>query len=58
MSFPFETGEKIVVKCGHTMHKTCWDENEYHCPEYSDRCEHGTHYYNRQNLTDSRNASF
>ena len=55
---PFETGEKIVVKCGHTMHKTCWDENEYHCPEYSDRCEHGTHYYNRQNLTDSRNASF
>ena len=55
---PFETGDKIVVKCEHAMHKACWDENEYHCPEYSDRCKHGTHYYNRHNLSDSRNASF
>lgn len=55
---PFETGDEIVVKCEHTMHKACWDENEYHCPEYSDRCKHGTHYYNRHNLADSRNASF
>ena len=55
---PFEAGDKIVVKCEHAMHKVCWDENEYHCPEYSDRCKHGSHYYNRHNLSDSRNASF
>lgn len=55
---PFHTGDEIVVKCEHTMHKSCWDENEYHCPEYSDRCKHGSHYYNRQNLSDPRNASF
>ena len=23
----FETGEEIVVKCEHVMHKDCWDEN-------------------------------
>lgn len=55
---PFETGDQIVVKCEHTMHKTCWDENGYHCPEYSDRCKHGSHYYNTANLLDGHNASF
>ena len=55
---PFETGEKIVVKCSHTMHKSCWDENDYHCPEYSDRCKHGSHYYNSGNVFDRRNAPF
>ena len=55
---PFEVGDKIVVKCEHTMHKECWDENSYHCPEYSDRCKHGSHYYNPHNLLDSRNAPF
>ena len=55
---PFEKGEKIVVKCSHTMHKTCWDENEYHCPEYSDRCKSGSHYYNSDNFLDSHNAPF
>ncbi len=55
---PFEKGDKIVVKCSHTMHKTCWDENEYHCPEYSDRCKHGSHYYNNSNHFDGRNAPF
>lgn len=55
---PFENGDKIVVKCSHTMHKSCWDENEYHCPEYSDRCKHGSHYYNSSKLFDSHNAPF
>lgn len=55
---PFKTGDQIVVKCDHTMHKSCWDENDYHCPEYSDRCKTGSHYYNHHDLTDSRNASF
>ena len=55
---PFETGDQIVVKCEHTMHKTCWDENGYHCPEYSDRCKHGSHYYNTSNLFDGHNAPF
>ena len=55
---PFEEGDRIVVKCEHTMHKSCWDENEYHCPEYSDRCKHGSHYYNKTHILDPRNASF
>jgi hypothetical protein len=55
---PFEVGDKIVVKCEHTMHKSCWDENGYHCPEYSDHCKHGSHYYNTRNLYDPHNASF
>lgn len=55
---PFEVGDEIVAKCEHTMHKLCWDENDYHCPEYSDRCKHGAHYYNSQNLLDKNNASF
>lgn len=54
----FQVGDQVVVKCEHTMHKECWDANDYHCPEYSDRCKHGSHYYNHQNLLDSRNASF
>lgn len=55
---PFEVDDDIVVKCEHTMHKECWDENNYHCPEYSDRCHHGSHYYNAGNLSDPCNASF
>lgn len=55
---PFKTGDEIVVKCSHTMHKDCWDENGYHCTEYSDRCKHGSHYYNHKNLSDRHNAPF
>lgn len=55
---PFVTGDEIVVKCAHTMHKSCWDENDHHCPEYSDRCKHGSHYYNRHDVFDKHNASF
>ena len=55
---PFESGDEIVVKCKHTSHKECWDDNEYHCPEYGRHCKDGSHYYNTHNLTDSRNALF
>ena len=55
---PFEVGDEIVVKCQHTMHKLCWNENGYHCPEFSDRCKHGTHYYNSSHIFDHHNAPF
>ena len=55
---PFKTGNEVVVRCAHTMHKSCWDENGYHCPEYSDRCKTGSHYYNHRNPLDRHNAPF
>lgn len=55
---PFKPGDEIVVKCEHTMHHSCWNDNGYHCPEYSDRCKHGSHYYNIYNPFDLHNASF
>jgi hypothetical protein len=55
---PFKKGDSIVVKCKHTLHESCWDENEYKCPEYGRQCRHGAHYYNRMNLFDPHNASF
>lgn len=55
---PFKAGDEIVTKCEHTMHKQCWDENEYHCPEYLGHCMHGSHYYNSENLSDPKNARY
>lgn len=55
---PFLTGDKIVTKCEHTVHKECWDENKYRCPEYGDRCKHGSHYYNSNNLFDRKNGTY
>ena len=55
---PFEKGDKIVVKCYHSMHKECWDENEYHCPEHGSKCKEGSHYYNSRRLLDPENAPF
>ncbi len=55
---PFMYGEKIVVKCKHVMHKDCWDENGYHCPEHGRHCPEGSHYYNQADLLDRRNAPF
>ena len=55
---PFEAGDEIVVKCKHTTHKDCWDDNDYHCPEYGRHCKEGSHYYNSHNLFDSRNALY
>lgn len=55
---PFSPGDKIVVKCQHTMHKSCWDENGYRCPEHGGRCKSGSHYYNGANPFDPHNAPF
>lgn len=55
---PFKPCDKIIAKCEHTMHEECWEENDYHCTEYSDRCKHGSHYFNKYSLFDIRNASF
>lgn len=55
---PFEEGDEIVVKCPHVLHKSCWDENEYKCPEYGKNCKRGSHYFNMKNMFDPRNASF
>ena len=55
---PFKKGDCIVTKCEHTMHKECWDENDYHCPEYIGHCSKGSHYYNAENLSDPRNARY
>ena len=55
---PFEDGDEVVCKCEHVMHKSCWDENGYHCPEYGRDCHHGSHYYNHVNPFDPKNASF
>lgn len=54
----FREGDTIVAKCEHVMHKSCWDENDYHCPEYGRRCQDGSHYYNNKNLFDPKNALF
>lgn len=55
---PFKVGDKIIVKCEHTMHAPCWRENGYHCPEYGRHCPEGSHYYNEQNLFDTKNAPY
>ncbi len=55
---PFEKGDKVIVKCEHTMHKECWEENEHKCPEYGRKCKDGSHYYNSNNLFDAKNPSF
>lgn len=55
---PFEQGEEVVAKCSHVMHKSCWDENEYKCPEYGRRCKEGSHYYNVHHLFDLKNAPY
>lgn len=55
---PFNEGDEIVVKCKHVLHKSCWDENEYKCPEYGRNCKEGSHYYNADKLLDSRNSPY
>ena len=55
---PFNKGDMIVARCEHAMHKSCWDENEYKCPEYGRRCKTGSHYYNMRKLHDAKNAPY
>lgn len=53
----FESGDEVVIKCEHTMHLYCWEQNRNRCPEYGSKCNKGTHYYNKNKLTDLRNAT-
>ena len=55
---PFNKDDVIVARCEHVMHKSCWDENEYKCPEYGRRCKTGSHYYNMRKLHDTKNAPY
>ncbi len=55
---PIEEGELVVKKCEHIVHKDCWDENGGRCPEYGrHKCKTGIHYYNKEKLSDPKNAS-
>ncbi len=55
---PFEEGDEIVAKCEHVMHRSCWEENGYKCPEHGRKCPDGAHYYNASQPLDRRNAPF
>lgn len=55
---PYAAGDEVVARCEHTMHMSCWKENDYHCPEYGRNCRHGAHYYNKENRFDLRNAPY
>ena len=56
---PFMDGDKIVVKCEHVVHLECWEENRNRCPEYGiHNCSKGIHYYNKERLSDPRNAPY
>lgn len=55
---PFQKGDRVVAKCAHTMHESCWKENDYHCTDYGRKCKHGSHYYNQDDLYDPQNAYF
>ena len=56
---PFQNGDKIVVKCEHVVHLECWEENRNRCPEYGiHNCSKGIHYYNKERLSDPRNAPY
>ncbi|MBQ0049071.1 MAG: hypothetical protein KBT12_02360 [Bacteroidales bacterium] len=55
---PFERGDLVVGRCEHSMHKECWDENNYHCPEHGIHCTEGSHYYNSHKPFSLANAPF
>ena len=42
---PFKTGEKVVVKCKHVVHKVCWGDFDHVCPEYGQNCSTGKQDY-------------
>lgn len=53
----FRKNDKVVIKCEHTLHKECWDENGCKCPEYGRQCKTGSHYFNWKKPWDRKNAS-
>jgi len=56
-------GEKVVTKCQHIMHVTCWKYCGYHCAEYGQNCNTGLQehvdwqeMFTRSSLRDCRQA--
>ena len=38
-------GDEIVVKCKHTVHKHCWEENGCKCADYGENCKEGKQFF-------------
>ena len=36
-----QQGDSVVERCQHILHKDCWKENHYQCPEYGQNCKIG-----------------
>lgn len=36
-----QEGQTVVMKCKHVMHRDCWQQNGYKCPEYGQSCSTG-----------------
>ncbi|MCF0202007.1 MAG: hypothetical protein HUK08_01455 [Bacteroidaceae bacterium] len=54
----FKQGDTIVANCKHQMHLDCWEENGCKCPEHGYHNHQSSHYYNRRNIFDPKNASY
>ena len=54
----FQNDDLVVTKCEHIVHWDCWVENRNRCPEYGGNCKKGIYYYNREKLSDERNAPY
>lgn len=52
----FHRGDEVVAACQHTMHTSCWEENDCTCPEQGKNCSASPHYYNPHRLLDRHNA--
>lgn len=55
---PFQPGDKIVASCEHAMHKECWEENNYRCPEHGITCKEDVHYANMKKPFSLSNAPY
>lgn len=55
---PFQPGDKVVASCGHAMHKECWEENNYRCPEHGITCKEDVHYANMKKPFAMANAPY
>ncbi|MCD4665191.1 MAG: hypothetical protein K8R68_07960, partial [Bacteroidales bacterium] len=44
-SDPLKTGEAVIVKCKHIVHKACWGDFGHVCPEYGQNCNNGKQDY-------------
>ncbi|MEZ5083010.1 MAG: VWA domain-containing protein, partial [Bacteroidales bacterium] len=42
---PINAGESIIMKCQHIVHKVCWGDFGYVCPEYGQNCNDGKQNY-------------